>query len=58
MESSTKKRKIKLKKKTPEQQYVESFTDKEKKAYEIAKEHLQTSFSLTKSLGFQKWKNQ
>jgi len=54
----SKKRKIKLKKKTPEQQYVDSFTDKEKKAYEIAKEHLQTSFSLTKSLGYQKWKNQ
>lgn len=54
----SKRRKIKLKKKTPEQMYVDSFTDAERKAFEIAQEHLQTSFSLTKSLGFQKWKSQ
>jgi hypothetical protein len=34
-------------------QYVASLTPKEKKAYEIAKSHLGTSFDLEKSRGFQ-----
>lgn len=41
---------------TVEEQYISTFTDKERKAYEIAQHHLESSFSLTKSLGFQKWK--
>ena len=32
--------------------YLESLNDNEKKALEIAKDHLQTSFSLDKSIGF------
>jgi|688.fasta_scaffold488177_2 hypothetical protein len=36
----------------PEEIYINSFTDKEKKAYLIAKTHLETSFSLSRSNGF------
>lgn len=36
--------------------YVNSFTEKEKKAFEIAKQHLATSFDLSKSNGFNEWK--
>ena len=35
--------------------YIESLTDIQKKAYEIAKEHLGSSFDITKSIGFLKW---
>jgi len=37
-------------------EYVKSFNEKEKKAYEIAKSHLGMSFDLEKSIGFQEWK--
>jgi len=36
--------------------YIESLTDKEKKAYDIAQSHLGSSFDLSKSSGFIKWK--
>lgn len=36
-------------------QYLNSLTPKERKAYEIAKEHLKTSFDLQKSNGFLEW---
>jgi hypothetical protein len=36
--------------------YVESLSEKEMKAYLIAKSHLGSSFSLEKSVGFLKWK--
>lgn len=39
------------------EKYVESLTEKELKAYHIAKSHLGTSFSLAKSRGFIDWKN-
>ena len=32
--------------------YVDNLTDHEKKALDIAKHHLKTSFSMTKSIGF------
>tara|TARA_A100001015_G_scaffold245902_1_gene282057 strand:- start:173 stop:376 length:204 start_codon:yes stop_codon:yes gene_type:complete len=35
--------------------YVESFSEKELEAYKIAQEHLKTSFSLEKSIGFRKY---
>lgn len=35
--------------------YLNSFTPKERKAYEIASSHLQTSFDLIKSIGFKKF---
>ena len=35
--------------------YVESFGEKELEAYKIAQEHLKTSFSLEKSIGFRKY---
>ncbi len=35
-----------------EEEYIISLSDKEKKAYLIAKEHLFSSFSLKKSNGF------
>jgi hypothetical protein len=36
--------------------YIESLTAIELKAYEIAKTHLQSSFSIEKSIGFIEWK--
>ena len=38
------------------QKYIESFTEKERMAYLIAKEHLTMSFNLEKSNGYLKWK--
>tara|TARA_B100000424_G_scaffold271657_1_gene275568 strand:+ start:6029 stop:6190 length:162 start_codon:yes stop_codon:yes gene_type:complete len=35
--------------------YLAELSASEKIAYEIAKEHLQSSFDLEKSIGFQKW---
>jgi len=32
--------------------YIDSMSDKERKAYEIAKEHLGMSFQIEKSLGY------
>ena len=35
--------------------YIESMDDKERVAYEIAKDHLQSSFDLVKSIGYKKF---
>ena len=35
--------------------YIESMDDKDRSAYEIAKEHLGSSFDLVKSLGYIKF---
>lgn len=40
-----------------ENTYLQTFNEKEKKALEIAKQHLATSFDLMKSNGFNQWKN-
>jgi len=37
------------------EQYLKSLSEKEMKAYEIAKDHLGTSFELIKSVGYLKW---
>jgi len=37
------------------QQYLESLSEKEKKAHEIARDHLGSSFSLEKSIGYIKF---
>jgi hypothetical protein len=39
------------------QLYLETLSEKELKAYAIAKSHLGTSFQLEKSNGYLKWKN-
>jgi hypothetical protein len=39
-----------------EQQYIQSLSDKEKQAYEIAKANLGSLFTLTKTAGFLQWK--
>ena len=36
--------------------YVQSLNDKERKALEIAKNHLESSFDIEKSVGFIKFK--
>ena len=36
-------------------EFLKQLPPKEKKAYQIAKEHLGSSFSLEKCIGFQKW---
>jgi hypothetical protein len=38
-------------------EYINSLSEKELKAYHIAKNHLNTSFTLSKAQGFVKWKN-
>ena len=39
-----------------EQRYLESLNKKEIQAYNIAKNHLGSSFELSKSIGFIQWK--
>ena len=38
-----------------QEQYLETLSEKERKSYEIAKEHLGMSFQLDKSVGYLKW---
>lgn len=38
------------------EKYLDTLSPKEKKAYFIAKEHLGSSFTLEKSVGFLSWK--
>lgn len=38
-----------------EQNYLNQLTDIQKIAYSIAKEHLESSFDLEKSIGFKLW---
>lgn len=40
-----------------ENEYLNTLSEKEKKALEIAKEHLQSLFTLTQTTGFIEWKN-
>lgn len=40
------------------EQYIKTFSKKELQSYEIAKNHLGTSFQLEKSNGFLKWMKQ
>lgn len=35
--------------------YISQLNDIEKKVFTIAKEHLETSFSIEKSIGFKQW---
>ena len=37
-------------------QYLRQLSDKEKIAYEIARDHLGTSFHIIKSIGYIEWK--
>ena len=39
----------------PLKEYINSLSEMEKKVLQIAIEHLETSFSLEKSIGYQKW---
>lgn len=41
-----------------EKAYIDTLTEKEYKAYEIAVSHLGSSFDLSKSSGFIKWKKE
>jgi hypothetical protein len=36
--------------------YLNQMDDKERKAYTIAQEHLETSFNIVKSIGYIEWK--
>lgn len=38
-----------------EEEYLKTLSEKERQAYEIAKDHLGSSFDLVKSNGFLKW---
>ena len=40
------------------QKYIQQLSDSEMKTYLIANEHLESSFSIEKSIGYLKWKNQ
>lgn len=37
------------------EKYIKTFNDKERKAYEIAKSHLKSSFNIKKSVGYIKY---
>ena len=38
--------------------YIEQLSKGERQTYEIAKQHLESSFSIEKSIGFINWKKQ
>ena len=38
--------------------YIDQLSEGERKTYEIAKEHLESSFSIEKSIGFINWQKQ
>jgi len=38
-----------------QEQYIQSMNEMEKQGYIIAKDHLGSSFSLEKSIGFKEW---
>jgi hypothetical protein len=38
--------------------YIASLPDKQRVAYEIAQQHLGTSFTIEKTVGFLRWKRQ
>ena len=44
--------------KMEQESYIQSLNDKEKKAYEIAQEHLKSSFNIKKSIGYIEYKKQ
>lgn len=37
------------------QKYIDTFTDIEILAYEIAKDHLESSFDIVETIGFKEW---
>ena len=39
------------------EEYIKNFNEKEKKAYEIAKNHLKSSFNIEKSVGYINYTN-
>jgi DNA-directed RNA polymerase specialized sigma subunit len=39
------------------EEYISTLNEREKQVMEIAKEHLQSSFCIERSVGFVKWKN-
>lgn len=39
------------------EEYISTLNDREKMVLEIAREHLQSSFCVERSVGFVKWKN-
>ena len=39
-----------------EKEYLNSLTDEESKTLEIARDHLESSFNMRKSIGFIRWK--
>lgn len=45
-----------IKNMTEVEQYLQTLTEKEKQAYQIAKDHLGSLFDITKSNGFLAWK--
>ena len=59
-ESIPKKKKIVkkkvVKKKNPIDVYISQMTEQERLVLKIATEHLETSFDIEKSIGFQQWK--
>ena len=40
---------------TQEEEYIEQLSDVEKKILKIAQDHLETSFSVRRSIGFKEW---
>jgi len=47
---------IEVKENAEIQGYLESMSEKDRIAYNIAKEHLGSSFTVEKSVGFLRWK--
>ena len=39
------------------EKYIQQLSESERKTYEIANQHLESSFSVEKSIGYLKWKS-
>lgn len=40
------------------EKYIQQLSESERQTYEIANQHLESSFSIEKSIGYLKWKDQ
>ena len=40
------------------EKYIQQLSESERQTYEIAHQHLESSFSVEKSIGYLKWKDQ
>lgn len=55
-ENEERKKQIKAEQEDEAQQYIQQMSERQLKAYQIAQNHLKTSFNILLSNGFKEWK--